>query len=252
MIFRKRKRPAAGTVRASERTTFHGTILAYFSRRREAICRRICGRRLFNSDMSIEIDRLVAEDEDIENRDKYIGDLLAASPNLRHGLPIMARNNTKIPGRAAADGRLTAGDLRVLVAICRCVDMKTDSNYIKRETIAKLTGIAKNHISTYTANLVRHGYLEKAGSGGQSRPAFYQVIMDINPVLGDSCIESKNSKIHRPNSPEDGTGIDTLNGPEDGTGLSSKRSSAWTGLSSKRSKTMDLRGPRYGTWQRQR
>ena len=103
----------------------------------------------------------------------------------------MARNNAKIPGRASSDTRLSSTDLRVLIAICRCVDMETSGNHIKRETLGALSDESDlRHISRSTTRLTKLGYIQKTGNGGRSRPAYYRVFMDGERVPSDATVST--------------------------------------------------------------
>ena len=101
----------------------------------------------------------------------------------------MARNNAKIPGRASSDNNLSSTDFRVLIAICRCIDMKTNGNHIKRETLSALSGEKDfRHLTRTTNRLVKFGYIQKSGNGGRSRPSYYRVFMDGERVVSDGIV----------------------------------------------------------------
>jgi hypothetical protein len=72
---RKRQRPRQGgrsqdKKAISSRSLF--LIRHHLNKFRECLCRLLCGKRLFNSDMSLELDRLQIEIDRRDDRDSLI------------------------------------------------------------------------------------------------------------------------------------------------------------------------------------
>lgn len=86
-----------------------------------------------------------------------------------------------------ADRHLSLTDLRVLLVLALFADRKSRRCYPKRETIATLLGITVRQVSLATSRLQERGWISKAGHGGRSCPALYQLLdgLQTEPVEDD-------------------------------------------------------------------
>lgn len=87
----------------------------------------------------------------------------------------------RVPLSAIADDRLSPRQFKVLCALYSFAD-KDGHCHPKRAQLSERCGIAENHISVATAELVDLGWLEKIGNGGRSSAMNY--IVKTHPKSG--------------------------------------------------------------------
>jgi hypothetical protein len=90
-----------------------------------------------------------------------------------------------VPIEVALDKRLTLRQTKVLIALFSFQSEGTNTVRINRSAISDHCGLPLNRISAVTSELVRLGWLVKAGDGGGSRPNLYQFVVPNLTGLGD-------------------------------------------------------------------
>lgn len=87
-----------------------------------------------------------------------------------------------VPWDVAADDRLTARELRVLIALLSFRTRATGLFFATRAQIAERCGLPQPRISTTTTSLEAKGYLRKHGRGGRGKAANYEFTMPPKTV----------------------------------------------------------------------
>jgi len=88
-----------------------------------------------------------------------------------------------VPVEAAMDHRLTAIQLRVLIAILSFRNKNTNIAFPSRAKLAERCGYSEATISRATSALVELGWLRKVGKGGRGKAVEYEVtVPDIETV----------------------------------------------------------------------
>lgn len=122
---------------------------------------------------------------------------------------VEAARFSRVPPRVARDRRLSAGDLRILIAICKHVNPEGWS-WPSQETLAEEAAYPRGKISERTQRLARFGHIEihtarkKNGEFGVAR---YRVIFARDPSGGGMAITDAAPplKVARPAPSEGGT-----------------------------------------------
>ena len=99
------------------------------------------------------------------------------------------------PREIIEDGRLSFWQIKVLLALYSFRNRNTDLVYPTRESISKRCGIRPSSISKTTTELVKLGWLEKAGKGGNNKATVYRVTVPNFSTVQESCTVQESSTV---------------------------------------------------------